>query len=84
VIYARDQLQPSLPESLRARVEERGLPLREGEADVALDLQALIDLCYANGRYENDLDYRSEPSPPLDAPDAAWADALLREKGLRP
>lgn len=26
---------------------------------------------------------RAEPDPPLDAEDAAWADALLREKGPR-
>lgn len=31
----------------------------------------------------HDLDYETEPDPPLAPEDAAWADALLREKGCR-
>ena len=58
------------------------IPLRETDSDVTLDLQALIDQCYRNGRYD-DLDYKAEPNPPLDPPDAAWADELLRSKGNR-
>jgi hypothetical protein len=42
-------------------------------------LQSLVDRCYANGRYD-DLDYRAEPNPPLNADEAALADKLLREK----
>ena len=44
--------------------------------------RSLVDRCYANGRYD-DLDYRAEPNPPLEADEAAWADELLRGKGLR-
>jgi hypothetical protein len=58
------------------------VPLRPTDADVRLDLQSLIDRCYANGRYD-DLDYREDPNPPLDAADATWADELLRGKKLR-
>ena len=58
------------------------VPLRPTDADVRLDLQSLVDRCYANGRYD-DLDYRAEPNPPLEAEDAAWTDAMLRVKGLR-
>lgn len=58
------------------------VPLRETDADVPLELQALIDLCYANGRYD-DLDYKADPNPPLAPQDAAWADAWLRGKGAR-
>jgi hypothetical protein len=59
------------------------VPLRQTDADVSLDLQALLERCYDNGGYQNDLDYEAQPDPPLESDDAAWADSLLREKGLR-
>ncbi|MGO9109880.1 MAG: DUF4058 family protein [Thermoguttaceae bacterium] len=58
------------------------IPMRTTDADVRLDLQSLVDRCYANGRYD-DLDYRTTPNPPLEADDAALADELLRGNGLR-
>jgi hypothetical protein len=58
------------------------VPLREGEADVPLDLQALVDTAYRRGRYGS-IDYRVDPVPPLSADDAKWADQILRGKGLR-
>jgi hypothetical protein len=67
---------------LRAPLPTIGVPLRKSDADVPLDLQKLVDQCYANGGYD-DIDYRAEPDPPLEPDDAAWADALLRERGLR-
>jgi hypothetical protein len=73
-------------ELYRAPIRERlpviPIPLRQTDADVPLDLQALVDLCYEHGRYD-DTDYRAEPDPPLDPPDAAWADAHLRAQGRR-
>lgn len=68
---------------LRERLPAIRIPLRETDADVPLDLQALIDQCYRNGGYDDDLDYRSPLEPPLEADDAAWADALLRSQGRR-
>jgi len=59
------------------------IPLREMDADVPLDLQALVEACYRNGDYEDDLDYQQEPNPPLDPPDALWVDAQLRRAGRR-
>lgn len=70
------------PISIRERLPAIGIPLRDGEDDAPLDLQELIELAYRNGAYD-DLDYRRDPKPPLGSADAAWADALLREKGLR-
>jgi hypothetical protein len=58
------------------------VPLRETDADVLLDLQALIEQCYHNGRYD-DIDYTAEPYPRLEPEDTAWADALLRSAGKR-
>lgn len=77
---------PHKVEVYRAPLDRRlptiRVPLRETDADVPLDLQALVDQCYRNGRYD-DLDYRSPPVPPLEAPDAAWADEMLRSTGMR-
>ncbi len=73
-------------EVYRAPLQERlpiiRIPLRETDQDVLLDLQALIDQCYQNGRYD-DINYRIAPNPPLDPEDAAWADHFLRSLGLR-
>ncbi len=68
---------------LRQRLPVIGVPLRERERDVPLDLQELVDGCYRNGGYD-DLDYKVDPVPPLEPSDAAWADHLLRTKRLRP
>jgi hypothetical protein len=67
---------------LRARLPVIAVPLREKDAEAALDLQSLVDQAYHNGAYD-DLDYRAELRPPLVGPDAAWVDELLRSKGLR-
>ncbi len=58
------------------------VPLRPTDRDAILNLQAIVDQCYRNGGYD-DIDYGGDPDPPLSAPDAAWADALLREQGKR-
>jgi hypothetical protein len=68
---------------LRERLRAFRIPLRESDSDVPLDLQALVDLAYRHGRYELELDYHQPPEPPLEAADAAWADELLRSRGLR-
>ena len=66
---------------LRERLNAIRIPLRETDADVALDLQALVDQAYRRGRYDQELDYRQPPHPPLNADDAVWADELLRSRG---
>jgi hypothetical protein len=68
--------------SYRERLPAIRIPLRDSDEDVGLDVQALIDQAYASGRYDG-IDYRANPVPPLEPTDAAWADALLRERGLR-
>jgi hypothetical protein len=68
---------------LRERLPTIRVPLRETDADVALDLQSILDRSYDNGGYQDDIDYETEPDPALEKDDAAWADTWLREKGLR-
>jgi hypothetical protein len=68
---------------LQERLPTFRIPLRESDAEVLLDLQTLIEACYRDGGYDDDIDYRAEPTPPLDPAEAAWADELLRSRGRR-
>ncbi len=60
------------------------IPLRPNDADVPLDVQALVDQCYRNGAYEGTLNYSTEPDPPLSGAEKKWAEKRLQELGLRP
>jgi hypothetical protein len=60
------------------------VPLRPVDADVLLNLQALIDQCYGNGGYDGTLNYAVAPDPPLVGADEEWAEKHLQELGLRP
>jgi hypothetical protein len=68
---------------LRERLPAIRVPLRQTDADATLDWQPVLDRCYDNVGYQDDLDYEAEPDPPLPPEDAAWADTLLRQKGCR-
>ena len=59
------------------------LPLRGGDAEPIVDLQALLNGVYDRAAYDFRIDYTTVPVPPLSEADAAWADSLLRDKGLR-
>jgi hypothetical protein len=67
---------------LRERLPTIRIPLRESDPDATLDLQALIDQCYRNGRYHK-INYQFDPDPPFDADDNVWAAELLRAAGRR-
>lgn len=73
----------SYPVPLRAPLPKFRIPLRKEDADIAVDLQALVNLCCERGRYD-DLDYSAPLDPPLSKKEATWAAALLREQGLLP
>ena len=72
----RSTVRARLPRGVR-------IPLTDEHPDVLLDLQAAFDHAYDAGPYKRRVDYRKEPDPPLSDEDAAWADALLKEKGAR-
>jgi hypothetical protein len=69
--------------TVREELPRIALPLLPPDPDVTLNLRAALDQTYESGCYALDLNYQEEPSPPLSADDAAWADALLRGAGLR-
>lgn len=71
------------PVPLRQKLPVIQIPLRQTDAPVPLNLQELIELCYRNGGYDDDIDYQSQPEPPLDPDDDLWADELLRSQRRR-
>jgi len=71
------------PMPLQQRLPVIGIPLRETDPVVALDIQSLIDRVYKNGAYDVEIDYRQPPRPPLEGEDEQWAAKLLQDAGLR-
>lgn len=71
------------PILLRDRLPRISIPLAEGDPDVGLDLQELLNRCYDAGGYEDELDYRRGPKVPLARADEEWSKTLLRRCGLR-
>jgi hypothetical protein len=71
------------PIPLRERLPRIRVPLMESDPDVVLDLQAVFDRCYDEGPYTRGLNYDRELPALLKQADAEWAQALLRERGLR-
>ena len=65
---------------LRERLPVIRIPLRRGERDAALDLQALVDAAYVHGRYGKKIAYAKPPEPPLPPEEAAWAREVLAAK----
>jgi hypothetical protein len=72
------------PMPLWQRLPAIKVPLRPDDADVRLDLQALVEQCYRNGAYEGTLNYGIDPDPPLLGAEKEWAEQWLHEKRLRP
>ncbi|MBI3913973.1 MAG: DUF4058 family protein, partial [Chloroflexi bacterium] len=69
--------------SLRQPIPAFPVPLRKGETEPTVDLNAVVHDLYDRAGYDLAVDYRQEPDPPLEADDAIWADALLRQCGAR-
>ncbi len=59
------------------------IPLRQPDADAVFDLQRAVETIYDLAMYEESINYREPPPPPLSDADAKWLDEFLRAKGLR-
>jgi len=59
------------------------LPLQPDDDEPAVDLGSLLIALYDRAGYDLRADYAHAPMPPLGATDEAWADAILRQAGLR-
>lgn len=60
------------PCGLRHRLPRIRVPLAAGDADVPLDLQAVLEKTYTAGSYHLRLSYAAPPEPPLFPADEAW------------
>ena len=68
------------PCALREWLPCIGVPVKQGEAELPLDLQYLVNRTYDSGPYRRGaIDYSRPPAPPVSAEDADWAEALVRE-----
>ena len=65
------------PITLRVPLPVVPVPLRHGDPDVSLDLQAILTTIYDLFGFAVSIDYRQPPANPLTFDDAAWAAALL-------
>jgi hypothetical protein len=73
------------PIKLTDRLPTIPIPLDEGVPPVMLDLQAVFDRCYDDGPLADLARYdRKQPDPPLTPEQQAWAEGILRAKGLLP
>lgn len=66
------------PMPIRQPLPVIGIPLRSPDADVPLDLQAILGKVMERGSYDLDVEYGKEPVPPLKGEVAEWARALSR------
>ncbi len=69
--------------NLQHQIPSFPLPLRQGDTEPTIDLRALLTNIYDVGSYDLKIDYTTKPVPQLSKNDASWADALLRQQGLR-
>lgn len=71
------------PLRLTERLPVVDIPLAGRDPAAKLDLQAVFAEGYERGSWDGAANYLKPPVPPLSPEQDAWADALLREKGLR-
>ncbi len=71
------------PILLRQKLPVIPIPLKAGDPDALLNLQAVLNDSYDRANYDLVIDYRADPVPPLAEVDAAWADQWLKAKGVR-
>ena len=81
-VYRADrQLQAEVwPIPIRSPLPSVPVPLRPGDCDAPLNLQAVLTAMYDAFGYDLDLDYSRPPDVPIAPADAAWAAELLRAR----
>ena len=69
--------------TLQKRLPKFRLPLSAADRDVVLDLQTAFTRCYEEGNFSEPIDYRLDPSVPLNEHNRQWLDTLLVGQNLR-
>jgi hypothetical protein len=65
------------PIPLEKRLPVIPIPLREGDGEAPIDLQAILNAAYERGAYDLDIDYTRDPVPPLTSDQAEWAKQII-------
>jgi hypothetical protein len=68
---------------VRQPIPPFALPLKANDREPPVDMGKLLHDLYDRASYDLRLDYTGDPDPPLPSTEAAWADQLLPQKGLR-
>ena len=71
------------PFGVRQPIPNFVMPLAKGDEGIAVNLNEVVNAVYADGGFDLDIDYQTDPEPPLSDADLAWLDQMLREQGLR-
>jgi hypothetical protein len=69
--------------AVRQPIPPFSLPLKPTDREPNVFLGQILHDLYDRASYDLRLDYKGDPDPPLPPVEAAWADELLRQKGLR-
>jgi hypothetical protein len=64
--------------ALHERLPRIAIPLAGKDADVVLDLQAVLEQTYEDGAYADRINYRAPCRPPLAKADQTWAARIIR------
>jgi hypothetical protein len=72
------------PRKLSERLPKIRIPLAKGDPDVVLDVQAVMEQTYADGAYDDRIEYNKPCIPPLSEEDQAWANRILKKAGFHP
>jgi hypothetical protein len=84
ILVSRGYRRPKadlIPFRVRDPVPPFPLPLRRGERELTVDVGMVLHALYDRASYDLRIDYEREPVPPLRPDDAAWARALVRDRG---
>ena len=66
------------PMRLQERLKPIPVPVRLGDPDAVLDLQAMLDTAYQRAGYELRVDYNRQPTPPFSPEAAEWRKGIGR------
>jgi hypothetical protein len=77
-VALRDRFQ-LYPRRVRERLPRLRLPLAAPDADIVLDIQAVLARTYEAGGYAERLNYALPCVPPLPPEEQTWADTLIRQ-----
>ncbi|BAZ12065.1 hypothetical protein NIES4071_38930 [Calothrix sp. NIES-4071] len=86
ILVSRSNYRPKAelyPFELIEPIPTFSLPLRQGDTEPLLDLQALVQEVYDRAGLDMAINYTHKPIPELSEADEIWADNLLRQQGLR-